>query len=538
MRELRPPRYLAPFDSDSVPHRFTSVLVIGSGAAGLRAAIEASRYAPVVVVTKDELKASNTDWAQGGIAAAVGPDDSVEQHLADTLEVGGGLGVPEAARFIVGQAAERIHELADWGAEFDRDGDRLALTREGGHSRERVVHARGDATGAEVEKTLIERLGRCPNLRTLEHTYVIDLLGLDNECLGAVTWSQARGLTLVWAEAVVLATGGAGQVFRETTNPRIATGDGLAMAYRAGCELRDLEFVQFHPTTLYVAGAARVLISEAARGEGGVLVNKYGERFMEKYSPMKELAPRDVVSRAILAEMQQTGDTNVYLDLTHVDAARLAARFPQIKEFCSLFDINIHEDRIPVCPSAHYMIGGVRTDLNGATSVDRLFACGEVGWTGLHGANRLGSNSLLEALAMGKSAGAAAGKLAAGGGTRSTERPPRIEAEPRKPGVGAIDLDDVRSSVRSNMWRNVGMVRHEQGLGRALERLAFWSGYVLERGFNTPRGWRIQNMLILARQIAKAALAREESRGVHYRADFPDSDPEPRHSIIRPPAER
>ena len=407
------PRYLIPFDSSSLPHRFTDVLVIGSGAAGLRAAIAASRHADVTVITKDELKESNTDRAQGGIAAAFAPDDSVEQHIADTLAVGCGLCDRPAVDFVVGQGPDHIRELATWGARFDLEHGRFDLAREGGHAHPRVVHAQGDATGAEVQRVLTRRLKQTPNIRQIEHTFAIDLLTLDNTCLGAVTWSHARGITLIWAKTVILATGGAGRVYRETTNPRIATGDGLAIAHRAGCELRDLEFVQFHPTTLYVAGAARVLISEAVRGEGGILRNKLGERFMSKYSPMKELAPRDLVSRAILTEMQHTGDTNVYLDVTHVDPARLAVRFPFIKEMCSLFDINISEDLIPVCPSAHYLIGGVATDLTGRTTVDRLHACGEVACTGLHGANRLGSNSLLEGLVLGRSTGDAAGADAA-----------------------------------------------------------------------------------------------------------------------------
>jgi L-aspartate oxidase len=527
------PRYLIPFDSSALPHLFTDVLVIGSGVAGLRAAIEAGRSARVTVVTKDELKESNTDRAQGGIAAVFGPDDSPADHAADTLTVGCGLSDPEAVEFVVNRGPDHIRELVDWGAAFDTDDGTFDLGREGGHGKPRVVHARGDATGSEVEATLIRRLAGCRNVRTLEHRYVLDLLARDGTCLGALTWSQSTGPTLIWANAVVLATGGAGQVFRETTNPPIATGDGVAMAYRAGCELRDLEFVQFHPTTLYVAGAARVLISEAARGEGGILVNKLGEPFMERYSPMKELAPRDVVSRAILSEMQVTGDTNVYLDLTHVPAPQLAARFPHIKELCSLFDIDITEDLIPVCPSAHYLIGGVATDLEGRTNLRRLFACGEVASTGLHGANRLGSNSLLEGLVFGKSTGAAAGAAA---GRRKPRAPRKIEHPRGKAESGAIDLDDVRSSLRSAMWRNTGIVRNAQGLSRTLERIEFWCGYVLDRQFESPRGWRIQNMLTLADLIVRLALEREESRGVHYRSDFPEPGPEARHSAVRRPS--
>ena len=523
-------RYLIPFDSSALPHMFTDVLVIGSGIAGLRSAIEASRHAGVTLVTKDQLKESNTERAQGGIAAAFARDDSIEQHARDTLSVGCGLCDQDVVTLVVEQGPELIRELSRWGADFDTENGEFVLAREGGHSRSRVAHAHGDATGAEIERTLIQQLRDCENIRTIEHTFAVDLLTLDNTCLGAVTWSQAHGITLIWANTVILAAGGAGQVFRETTNPPIATGDGLAMAYRAGAELRDLEFVQFHPTTLYVAGAARVLISEAARGEGGVLVNKLGERFMSNYSPMEELAPRDVVSRAILAEMHRTGDTNVYLDLTHVRPERLAARFPNIKDFCSLFDIDINEDRIPVCPSAHYMVGGVTARPDGVTSVDRLYACGEAACTGLHGSNRLGSNSLLEGLVLGKSTGSAAGERAA---KESPPAPHRISAPQNKSGTDEIDLDDVRSSLRSAMWRNVGIVREAQGLERALERIEFWSGYVLDRQFDSPRGWRIQNMLIIADLITKVALARKESRGVHFRSDFPKLGKEPQHSTVR-----
>jgi len=526
-------RYLIAFDSSALPHMFTDVLVIGSGVAGLRAAIEASRHAQVTVVTKDELKESNTDRAQGGIAAAVGPDDSVEQHAEDTIAVGRGLCEPDTVRFIVSRAPELIRELGEWGADFDTEGGVFALGREGGHRRPRIVHARGDQTGAEIERTLIAKLRECRRVRTIEHTFVIDLLTQDGACLGAVVWSQAHGVTLIWANAVVLACGGAGQVFRETTNPRIATGDGLAMAYRAGCELRDLEFIQFHPTTLYVAGAARVLISEAARGEGGILVNKAGERFMARYSEMKELAPRDVVSRAILAEMHRTADTNVYLDLTHVAPARLATRFPHIKELCSLFDIDISEDLIPVCPSAHYMVGGVRAGIDGRSSVDQLYVCGESASTGLHGANRLGSNSLLEGLVLGRSTGHAAGSAA----RKRSPVPHKIRAPQSRPETGPIDLDDLRSSLRSVMWRHAGIIRNAEGLGRALDRIKFWSGYVLARQFKSPRGWRIQNMLTLADLIVHVAHEREESRGVHFRSDFPETRPDARHSIIRKPLE-
>ena len=526
------PRYLVPLDSSAVPHMFTDLLVIGSGVAGLRAAIEAARHARVIVVTKNELKESNTGQAQGGIAAVFGDGDSPEQHAQDTISVGCGLCDPEIVRSVVGQAPGLIAELVAWGATFDMEDGRLALAREGGHRCARVVHARGDATGLEIEQTLIRKVADSRNVRTIEHTFALDLLTLENTCLGAAVWSQAHGVTLIWANAVILATGGAGQIFRETTNPPIATGDGMAIAYRAGCDMRDLEFVQFHPTTLYVAGAARVLISEAARGEGGVLVNKFGERFMKNYSPMQELAARDVVSRAILAEMHRTNDTNVYLDLTHVEPAKLAARFPRIKELCMLFDIDISEDRVPVCPSAHYMVGGVEADADCRTNVEQLYACGEAASTGLHGANRLGSNSLLEGLVFGKRAGDAAGSAAA---RQDPPSPHKIRERNERPEPGEIDVDDVRNSLRSAMWRDAGIIRTGDGLERLLEQVEFWSGYVLHRRFDAPRGWRIQNMLTIADLIVKAALEREESRGVHFRSDFPEPAEPPGHSIARAP---
>lgn len=531
MNNLHLPRYLVSFNSAELPHLFTGVLVIGSGVAGLRAAIEASRHTEVIIITKDQLKQSNTDQAQGGIAAAIGSDDSVENHIKDTLEVGCGICDNAAVSHIIGRAPETIREMREWGTQFDLENNALALAREGGHGQARVVHAHGDSTGEEIERALIQKTRSCPNIHILEHSFCIDLITNGEKCLGASVWQhQSRTMTLVWANAVVLATGGAGQIYRETTNQPIATGDGIAMACRAGCTLRDMEMIQFHPTTLYVAGAARVLISEAARGEGGILVNKFGEQFMERYAEKKELAPRDVVSRAILAEMQRTGDTNVYLDLTHVPPDRLAQRFPRIKEFCAMFDIDIAEQRIPVCPSAHYTIGGVVTDLTGATSLKGLYCAGESASTCLHGANRLASNSLLEGAVMGYEAGKSAGELAAG---MSQPVPQKLIAKSGKFETGEIDLDDLRLSLRSVMWRDAGIVKSRQSLDRALERIDFWSGYVLSRQFKNPRGWRIQNMLINAGLVIRSAMAREESRGVHYRSDFPEKrDDWARHLVI------
>jgi len=337
---------------------------------------------------------------------------------------------------------------------------------------------------------------------------------------------------MLWAKQVILASGGCGRVYRETTNPEIATGDGLAIAFRAGVELHDMEFVQFHPTTLYVAGASRALITEAARGEGGILVNAKGERFMPRYHKRAELAPRDAVSRSILREMQRTNTTCVYLDLTHIPKERLLTRFPGIRDLCATFDIDITKDKIPVRPSAHYMIGGVKVAHDGSANIQNLFACGEAAATGLHGANRLGSNSLLEAVVYGQRTGAEAGRRAA---KRREPIPKRITSMLNSPKAVAIDLEDVRNSLRSLMWRNVAIERAAGPLKEAEKMIDFWCSYVMDKEFHSIKGWELQNMLTVARLITGAADTREESRGVHYRSDFPHLDNKnwQRHIVIR-----
>jgi len=524
-KHLEPRRYLVSFDTHHLPHLFTDVLVIGSGVAGLRAAIEAAQVGSVLLVGKGGLDDSNSWEAQGGVAAVMSPEDDIENHVADTLRTGQGLSDEAVVRMVVSEGPEEIRRLIDWGAEFDRTDGELALTKEGGHSHPRIVHARGDATGAELVRTLVRVVRRNPLIQVLEHTFVIDLLTTDDTCVGAFAWDDRRGLTLIWAHACVLATGGAGQVYRETTNPEVATGDGIAIAYRAGAALRDLEFVQFHPTTLYIAGAARALISETARGEGGILLNRKGERFMPRYHPEAELAPRDVVARAILKEMQATGDTHVYLDLTHLPAERLRERFPKIAQLCADFDIDITKDRIPVRPSAHYLIGGVIVDAEGRTNLEGLYAAGEVASTGLHGANRLGSNSLLEALVMGRRTGEAAGAWARAR-RRQAQVPLHLRSALEAPQKDRIDLRDVANSLKSLMWRQVGVEREEDALAEAEERIDFWTSYVLGAEFLSPVGWQLQNMLTVAKLITHCARRRRESRGVHIRTDFPQTDDE------------
>jgi L-aspartate oxidase len=499
--------------------------VIGGGVAALRAVIEMAPSLRVTLLTKGPVTESNSYYAQGGIAAVTTPDDSVESHVADTLSAGCGLSDETVVRRVVRDAPDCIRELAEWGAAFDRADGAVSLSREGGHSAPRILHARGDETGKEVTTTLLDRALGHDTVELRENTFVIDLLTTDGAVDGVLAWHPKPGLFVVRAKRIVLATGGLGRIYRETTNPEVATGDGLAMAFRAGAPLADLEFVQFHPTTLYIAGASRHLISETVRGEGGRLVDKAGRPFMAEYHPDGDLAPRDVVSRAILEHMRKAGATNVYLDLTHL-GAEVRDRFPGIAEACAQFDIDIACDRIPVRPSAHYMIGGVRVDEAGRTGLVRLYACGEVSCTGLHGANRLGSNSLLEGLAYGRTVGREiAGEIAgANAPAGAGHEPRRIRSDVSRSTRGELNLADVRNSLRALMWRNVGIARNENDLAEADGLIAFWQSYVLDKVFEDPAGWELQNMSALGRLMAHAARLRTETRGVHYRSDYPERD--------------
>jgi len=513
-------RYLVQCDLRRLPCVFTDAFVIGSGAAGLRAAIELSGKCEVIVASKGSLRDCATQKAQGGVAMAAESAGGVESHVADTLASGDGLCEEETVRFVISESIERIEELTEWGAEFDRENGVIALTREGGHSGARIVHARGDATGYEVERCLLAEMEKRKGVSVLEGCFVIDLVTEGDACRGAVVLDGRGDLKVIRAGATMLATGGCGRMYRETTNPEVSTGDGLALACRAGATLRDMEFVQFHPTTLYVAGAARALISEVVRGEGGILVDKNGDRFMQRFHADGELASRDVVSRAVLTQMRETNHTHVFLDIRHLPQELIDRRFPEIRVICTRFDIDISKDLIPVRPSAHYMIGGVQTDLCGRTGVSGLYACGEVASTGLHGANRLGSNSLLEALVMGRAVGRTAieeMKTGASGGMRAPSGTPGVEMI-----EDGLDITDMRNSLRSLMNRNVGIERKGIGLEEAKQALEFWSRYVRGREFHSARGWELQNMLTVCRLIVEAALARRESRGAHHRLDFPE----------------
>ena len=514
-------RYQVSFDSKTLQHIFTDTLIIGSGVAGLSSAIHASKGGSVLVITKTEINENCTEHAQGGIAAKLNLGDSYKSHIDDTLSTGQGICNDAVVSSVIREGPKRVKELISWGAKFDKENGKLAFTKEGGHSRPRILRAR-DSTGKEIEETLINMVKKNPQIRVFEHTFALDLLVSKNSCDGIIAWRSQEGKILIWAKQTILASGGCGQVYRETTNPEMATGDGIAMAYRAGVKLQDLEFVQFHPTTLYVAGTERVLISETVRGEGGVLRNKNGELFMSKYHPSAELAPRDIVSRSIVHEIHKTDHTHVYLDIRHISKEKLSNRFPKIKKLCASFGIDITRQLIPVHPSAHYMIGGIKVDQNGRTSMKNLYACGEVSCTGLHGANRLGSNSLLEGLVFGYRTGNMAGREL---GEKKESLSPRSFKEPSKSHLySELDLEDLKNSLKSLMWRSVGIERDGKYLKEAIKNIEHWSKYIISNEFSSPLGWEVQNMLTVSILISSSAYRRCESRGVHYRLDHPGTD--------------
>ncbi|MEX1222912.1 MAG: L-aspartate oxidase [Pirellulales bacterium] len=519
---MEEPRYLVPFHPKRASHHFVDVLIIGGGLAGLRAAMEVDAALSVLVVTKEKIRQSSSSWAQGGIAGVVGPEDRFELHIEDTIAAGRGLCDADVVEMVIREAPERINELIALGTHFDLQSGHLALGREGGHSHHRIVHANGDATGKEVMRAVIDWTAKLKSVETWEDTFTLDLLTHEGRCHGAMVWREQYGKTMVWAKQTILCTGGAGQLYRETSNPPVATGDGAAICYRAGLPLRDLEFMQFHPTMLYIAGSSRRLITEAVRGEGAYLIDKDGYRFMGDYDERKELAPRDVVSQAIVAQMEKTQHSSVYLTLAHLDPEMVVTRFPSLAKVCSKFGLDITHDKIPVRPGAHYFIGGVVVDSAGRTALPGLWAAGEVTASGLHGANRLASNSLLEGLVFGAHAGR-------GASAEALQMPDVYQALPitnddREQPDEPLDLADIRNSLKSLMWRKVSVRRNAGELHEARHMVDHWCRYVLTRQFPDPEGWELQNMLSVARLMIEAALAREETRGVHYRSDFPELD--------------
>lgn len=500
----------------------TDFLIIGSGIAGLRAAADLAKAGDVLVLTKADPEESNTGYAQGGIAAALGADDSPGLHAADTIAAGDGLCNDEAVRLLVTEGVRYVRELVDWGARVDRDADGgLALGREGAHAVRRVMHA-ADATGREIGRVLWERVANERRVRVLRHTRAVELVMRDGQCAGA-RFAGPDGEQVISARTTLLATGGAGQIYAETTNPSVATGDGIALAWRAGARVADLEFVQFHPTVLSVAGTPRVLLSEAIRGEGARLVNASGERFMLREEPATELASRDLVSRAMVREVMRTG-APVFLTLQHLEPAYVHRRFPTASAACRAAGLDLARDLIPVSPAAHYEMGGVETDTSGRTTVPGLLAAGECACTGVHGANRLASNSLLEGLVFGARAAAAMLDTPRAGGMANVR-----EARPA-PAAGpdaALDALPTETEVRRLMWSEVGLTRTRSELQSAARQLGIWRLAVdrqLEELETTDKGWRLTSLVTVGALIADAALRREETRGGHYRADFPLRD--------------
>jgi L-aspartate oxidase len=513
--------------------------VVGSGVAGLRAAIELSESGSVLVLAKSDLSDSATAWAQGGIAVALSDEDEIGLHEQDTIKAGDGLCRADAVALLVEEGPKYISELIEWGTEFDRAGTKLAFTREAAHSRSRVLHAHGDSTGREISRALLARAHSIPHLHLRAHAFTTELIVESGAVVGLRFIDELDGTQHeLRAEAVLLATGGLGQIYRETTNPEVATGDGMAIAYDAGAALSDMEFMQFHPTALAVKGAPRFLLSEALRGEGAVLRNINLERFMKRYNEAQELAPRDIVARAIVSEMHRTSSEHVYLDMTAKPDGFVEKRFPRIYATCMSYGVDLAQDVAPVCPAAHYMMGGVKTDLWGHTSLPGLYAAGETAGTGVHGANRLASNSLLEGLVFGARSGQAMMKDApikkkhAVGLPGSPAPKPGDPGQPHKNSAKPPQAPEL-TKIRDIMWRLVGILRSGKELMSAIEQLKS-----LEPPKTDAHGrphCELRNMHALALVMAKSALARHESRGSHYRSDFPyrDDDDFAKHSLAQ-----
>lgn len=493
-------------------HPAYRTIVIGSGASGLFVALEARQLGPVLVLTKGSIDECNTRWAQGGIAAAVGPLDSAEQHLTDTIEAGAGLVDEEAARILCTEAPGRIADLVAYGVTFDSLGNELALGREAAHGRARIVHAGGDRTGAEIERALSSATNQ-PGITVLDFTLVTRLVVSGGRVTGVEALDLRSGHHQTFdAAAVVLATGGAGHLYSHTTNPDVATGDGIALAFDAGAEIADIEFYQFHPTAFCLPGVPAFLISEAVRGEGAILRNAAGDAFMSRYHPLLDLAPRDIVARAMAKEMHQSSSDNVWLDCTNIKGIDLVVRFPGIFAFCQEHGLDMRSDPLPVAPAAHYFMGGVRTDICGRTTIEGLYACGEVACTGVHGANRLASNSLMETVVFGKRVAEHIASEEGGSAPLSPDAIPLMQRGGAAPS---------KAELQRLMWVAAGIERTGRDLASAIEEASAWP---VSPRIDDREAIERHQMATVARLMLRAAYTRTESRGAHYRPDYPDRD--------------
>lgn len=516
-------RYLIDFDTDKIRKEYYDIIIIGSGIAGVYTALELPEKYNIVIITKETIDISNSVLAQGGIAVSLDKEDSPELHFKDTIYAGAGLCDENSVWVLVNEAAKNIEALCKYGVNFDKkeNKDELSLTREGAHSKNRIIHA-GDTTGKEVCDKLISIVKARKNVKIKERTFAIDILTDNDVCKGVLSYDEDCDQYIYYVSSVVInAAGGFGQLYLNTTNPEVATGDGVSLAYRAGAELMDMEFVQFHPTVLFHPENKSFLISEAVRGEGAILRNVFGERFMPKYHELNELAPRDIVSRAIFSEMKKTESDHVYLDITFKDKNYLESRFPNIYKTCLNYGIDISKDYIPVAPAEHYCMGGVKTDVFGRTNIKGFFACGEVACSGIHGANRLASNSLLEGLVFGRKIGEEVSKILAENISLDTSfhlsyKKNRIKKQ--------IDKKRIKTDIQNLMTKYVGIIRNREGMIIAKNKIDQYYSVICDMYNTSIEDFEIQNMVLLARIVIEAALEREESRGAHYRTDFQSTD--------------
>ncbi len=523
-------RYLVNFDTDQLEKCYSDVLIIGSGIAGVYTALELSEHFTINMLTKEEVEISNSVLAQGGIAVSLDKNDSPEEHMKDTLYAGAGLCDEESVDVLVHEAADNIHKICDYGVQFDKnekDNSQLALGREAAHSKNRIIHA-GDATGKEVCDKLIHTMLSRKNVSLHERIWAVDLLVDDQgECRGVLAYDETeKAYKVYYAAITICASGGYGQLYYYTTNPEVATGDGAAMTYRAGGELTDMEFVQFHPTVLYHEKDRSFLISEAVRGDGALLRNASGERFMPRYHELNELAPRDVVSRSIFSEMQKTGESHMNLDITMKDRAYLEKRFPTIFQKCLGYGIDLSKDYIPIAPAEHYCMGGIKTGLYGNTSIKRFYACGEAACTGIHGANRLASNSLLEGLVFGRRIGIQAQEMVDSVGEDKMPRFVNHEYPTTSDSASAEEIQALHDTLKRLMTKKVGIVRTQAELEEALAAVRKLKDQTKDLVNDTLEKMALQNEVLLAEQIIQAAILRKESRGGHFRSDFPNRDDE------------